>query len=423
MADADSTPSGPTCHIPRSGYGFLAAILDGLDDQPLLDALQQYRHTGRQGYPLRAMWRAYLSKFLLKIRYNNQLLERLRGSRKLRTVCGLGDDVPSESALSRFVTRLAGHQDLIEQCLVQATGELRGLVPTVKRRPGKQDQPLPPLGAVLAVDSSLFETYANPNRKPVSDPDARWGVKHSSKAKDGDTEWGFGYKLHLVSDATHGIPLNFTVTPANAGDTTELPPVVRKTLDAYPWLRPAYLLGDRGYDSLANHEFLVGQGITPVIHIRKPTAADGLYDGIYTEDGSPACMGREPMEYIRTDPDTGHHLYRCRTEGCPLKTGGVKSIMHCDGEVWEDPKNNLRVIGVLPRASQGWKRLYKLRMSIERIFRSLKHSRGLEGHCVRGMRKITLQATMSVLTFQATVLARLRAGDPERMRRMSVQVA
>ena len=62
-------------------------------------------------------------------------------------------------------------------------------------------------------------------------------------------------------------------------------------------------------------------------------------------------------------------------------------------------------------------------MSIERIFRSLKHSRGLEGHCVRGMRKITLHATLSVLTFQATAMARLRAGDVDRMRQMSVKVA
>ena len=62
-------------------------------------------------------------------------------------------------------------------------------------------------------------------------------------------------------------------------------------------------------------------------------------------------------------------------------------------------------------------------MSIERIFRSLKHSRGLQGHCARGLRKIALQATMSVLTFQATVLARLKAGDVDRMRRMTIKVA
>ena len=383
MVSPKSTQSAWTNQSPKSGYGFLAAILDGLKDQPLLDVLQDYRRTGRPGYPLRAMWRAYITKFLLKVRYNNEFLERLRGSRKLRAVCGFGDEVPSESALSRFVNRLADHQDLVEECLEAATNELRGLVPTVKRREGKQDQPLPSLGMVLAVDSTLFLTYSNPNRPVVTDPDARWGVKHTSKAKDGDTEWGFGYKMHLVSDATHGVPLTFTITPANEGDSKQLPIVTRKALDAHPWIQPGCMLADRGYDSLANHKFLCDVSVIPIIHIRKPTAKDGLYDGIYTESGRPTCMGGEEMEYVRTDPATRAHLFRCQAEGCPLKTGGTKAITHCDSEIWEQPGANLRVLGPLPRFSSAWKRLYRQRMSIERVFRSLKHSRGLQGHCMR----------------------------------------
>ena len=275
----------------RSGYGFLASLLDGIEDGPLLDRLYEYRRTGRQGYPLRAMWRAYLSKFVLKIRFNLDLLERLRSSLRFREVCGFQDAIPSESTFSRFTTRLADHQDLVEQCFRSATDALRGLVPVVKRRTGKQDQPLPPLGAVLAIDSTLFETYANPNRAERTDPDARWGVKHSSKAKDGDTEWGFGYKMHLISDATHGIPLAFTVTPANENDSPILPELVQKVLDDYSWAKPRCLLADRGYDSEANHRDLFDRNIIPVIHIRKPTASDGLYDGIYDAEADPSAWG------------------------------------------------------------------------------------------------------------------------------------
>ena len=411
----------------KSGHGFLSAILDSLDDRPILDALHQYRLTGRKGYSLRPMWRAYLAKFILKIRYNNQLLERLRGSRKLREVCGFGEEVPSESTLSRFVSRLADHQDLVEQCLVNVTEDLRGLVPAVKQREGRQDQPLPPLGAVVAIDSTLFESYANPNRRTVkhtvSDLDARWGLKNSAKAKDGKKEWAFGYKMHLVSDATHGVPLSFTITPANENDSTQLPGLVNKALGNYPWIEPGAFLADRGYDSLANHKFLFDLGIIPVIHIRKPTADDGLYDGIYSKEGKPVCIGQASMEYVRTDSETGAHLFRCRGEGCPLITLGTRATAHCDSEVWEGPEANLRVLGPLPRFTAAWKRLYRQRMSIERVFRSLKHSRGLERHCVMGMRKIKLLATLSVLTFQATALTRLKAKDPDRMRDMGVTVA
>ena len=414
----------------KGGFGFLAAVLDGLEANALLSRLQEYRHTGRPGYPVRAMWRAYAVKFVLKIRYSNQLLERLRGSERLRELCGFEDGVPSESAFSRFLSRLAGHSDLVEGCFRSVTSQLHRLVPKVKKRPGKQDQPLPPLGAVTAVDSTLFETYANPNRPVVSDSDARWGVKHSSRSKEGHTEWGFGYKLHMISDAIHGVPLSFTITPANANDSPQLPVLVRKVLDDYPWMKPRALTADRGYDSESNHRDLFDRGIIPVIHIRKPTADDGLYDGVYDAEGKPVCLGNVPMEYVRTDTETGHHLFRCRGGGCPLRKEGTKATTHCDTEMWETPENNLRVLGPLPRFTDRWSWLYKLRMSIERIFRSLKHSRALEGHCVRGLRKITLHATMSVLTYQATVLTyqatvltRLRVEDEERMRTMTVKVA
>ena len=89
-------------------------------------------------------------------------------------------------------------------------------------------------------------------------------------------------------------PLAFTVTPANANDSTELPTTVSKTLDTYPWIEPGCLLADRGYDSEPNHRYLLKLGIAPIIHIRKPTAADGLYDGIFNADGRPICHGQQP---------------------------------------------------------------------------------------------------------------------------------
>ena len=421
MVTIDSSEGSSLPQYSKSGYGFLEAVLDQVHVGPLVAALDGNRTKGRPGYGPEPLLRAILVKYLLKIRFTNQLTERLRGSARLRAICGFGDQVPTESTFSRFVSRLADHQDLVEEAVVNSVNELKGLVPAVKHREGRQPQPLPPLGSVLAIDSTGFESYANPNRTPVSDPDAAWGVKHSAKAKEGGTDWVFGYKMHLVSDAVHGVPLAFTITPANESDSTQLPTVVQKTLRTYPWMEPACLLADRGYDSEPNHRTLFDLGITPVIHIRKPTAKDGLHDGIYDKRGRPLCLGQAPMKYIRTDPDTGHHLFRCRAKGCPLLGQGL--VPNCRQEVWEDPEDNLRVIGVLPRSSKAWRRLYRMRMSVERVFRSLKHSRGLEGHCFRGMPKILLHSTLSVLTFLMTSLARLRLKDPDRMRQMSVCIA
>ena len=221
-------------------------------------------------------------KFLLKVRFNNELLERLRGSSRLRDICGFVDGVPSESALSRFVSRLADHQPLIHECLAGATNELRRLLrPTRKQA----EQGTLPLGVVTAIDSTLFPTYSNPNRSVVSDPDARWGLKNSAKAKDGKKEWMFGYKMHLLSDATYGLPLDFIVTPANESDSPMLRDVFKEARKTHRWLRPKYLLADKGYDSQANHKFLVWAGDS-----RKPKEGQ-LHDGIYDALGAPTCIG------------------------------------------------------------------------------------------------------------------------------------
>ena len=100
--------------------------------------------------------------------------------------------------------------------------------------------------------------------------------------------------------------------------------------------------------------------------------------------------------------------------------GGIR---HCDPEVWEDPSQNIRLFGVVRRGSPEWKDLYTKRQAIERVFKSMKESRRLEWHCVRGLRQITLHAAMSALAFQATVLVRLQAGEADLMRWMVRRVA
>ena len=41
------------------------------------------------------------------------------------------------------------------------------------------------------------------------------------------------------------------------------------------------------------------------------------------------------------------------------------------------------MFGQIPRWSREWKTLYKLRQSVERVFKGLKESRRLERHCIR----------------------------------------
>ena len=406
MTRAKSKPLRGQSQVPKRGYGFLAAVLDEIDAQPLIDALTPPVATGRPGFSPRAMLRAFLSKYLLNIRFNVDLIRRLGASQTLRQICGFGETVPSESTFSRFASKLRDQQALVEDCFDAVTRELRDILPN--------------FGRTVAVDSTMFPAFSNPNRKVISDPDATWGLKNSSRAKDGKKEYMFGYKLHLLSDADYGLPLTFTLTPANRSDLPLLRDLLRKADETLPWLKPRHLLADRGYDSEDCHIDAITRGIIPVIHIRKPSGASGLHRGIYSAMGSPTCVGKVSMKYIRTDTKLARHLFRCPSEGCDLKAKSNGGLRYCDSEVWEDPVENLRIVGLLPRESPEWKRQYAKRMSIERIFRSLKHSRLLDGHQYRGLAKIRMHATLSLLTYQATALARARAGDLANLRQMRI---
>ena len=309
----------------------LAETLDAVDATELLDRLQSYRPTGRQGYPLRALWRGYLLSFAMGLPSTNALIRRLQDDPVLRALCGF-TDLPHRTTFNRFITRLGSHQDLVESCTTSLVARLRGL--------------LPGLGERVAVDSTTVRTHSNPHRKSrttkqVSDPEASWTAKNSARGKD-QKDWAWGYKYHLMVDATHGVPLFGYTTTAKTGDSPELPRLLDGAAEAQPWLKPRYVMADKGYDSRANHEAVSERGGILISPARRNTSGNRLYEGIYTEKGVPTCMGLVEMDYVRSDPQRGH-LYRCRREGCHLRAR--RGVRYCDDEVWENRTDNPRLFG------------------------------------------------------------------------------
>ena len=152
--------------------------------------------------------------------------------------------------------------------------------------------------------------------------------------------------------------------------------------------------------------FLHRRGIAPVIHIRR-LPNNALFDGIYTVDGAPTCMGGKPMEYVRTDPKTGHHLYRCPAGECDRKNR-IRGYSTCDDSHWEDPEQNVRLFGVaIRRGSPEWTSKYKKRWSIERVFSRWKTHGRLMNHFFRYRARIHLHIQLQMPALQATILTKL----------------
>ena len=397
-------------------YAELQQILLALDDDALLERLRAYRSTGRSGWPLRALWSAYIASFHLDLDSINALIRRLEDDPGLRATCGFGEQLPHRTTFNRFVARLSNHPDLLARCIDGMTTTFQDLLPC--------------FGQEVAIDSTDIATYSNPNKKSkvtgdVSDPEARWGVKHSARAKDQEkTEYFFGYKLHALVDANYEIPISFRITSGNSSDSPELRTLMDQAFADLGWFQPKSAMADRGYDALANFEYLwLDHQVDPVIHIRRPTAKDGLYDGLFNGDSRPLCMGMVPMEHAGRTGD-GSHIFRCRSGGCHLKQGLQSGIVHCDTVITENPADYLRVLGGrIWRGSAEWHEQYSKRWSVERVFKTLKKALRLEGHYIRGGKFINLHIMMSILTFQASALTKLLAGGLNSMRWMVRQVA
>ncbi|MDE2938875.1 MAG: transposase [Chloroflexota bacterium] len=379
-------------------------------DRTILQQLQEYRWTGRPGYPLSALWRAYVASFVLNLPHTNALIRLLEDNVQLRNFCGFGDQLPHRTTFNRFISRLSHHSDLVESCLTRLTCRLKQIIPN--------------LGHEVAIDSTAVRSHSNGNRKHgASDPEATWGVKHSARSRDKEqTEYFYGYKVHMVADANHDIPLAQIVTTGSRNDSPVLPDLMKHAQKYMPWLKPKVAIADRGYDALSNHKFLDDAGIYAIIHLRKQSKDGPLHFGIYDTQGRPHCMGNQPMQYVKTNKKEGH-LYRCHPQGCKLKNSKAGAITHCDGWSWEQPESNLRIISRIPRSTRTWKRLYTKRQSIERVFKGQKESRRLEAHCVRGMRKITLHCLMSTLAFQVTALNNRLQGIKEEANWMVRRIA
>ncbi len=394
MAQADSTSAGP---IPQpQTFPNLAEerqILDNVNLQPLMEAVSRpYSGVGRRPYDRQAMVRAHLLAYLHRTTIDSitALHWTLLNNPAFRAVCGFGKIVPSRSTLSRVFSQMAKHPDVMERIMDDIVRETKRVQPD--------------LGEELAVDATPVRSYADGNRKPPTDPDARWGRHHKANAKDG-FEWVFGYKMHLAADANYDFPISMKFTPGNANDSPHMVSLVEsaeRRLKGFP----KSVIADRGYDSARNSEWVDERGAAPIIHKRKPK--NGLHRGEYTTDGIPVCECGEEREYIFTNSASGVHYYG-RAPDCRSEDGNSLCFM----SILVNPKEDVRLFGgEVRRSSEEWDTEYRKRWSVERVFSRWKVEGRLNAHRFREMKTIRLHAMLQMLALQAVILTRMKAEEP-----------
>ncbi len=364
----------------------LVTVLEVLPAEKLLGVLEREHWTGRKGYSVRGMWSALVAGLLRGCYSLAEVVRLLERDKEVRIVCGFSrDSLPREDALGRFVKKLVKHQELLEECFTGLVRRLREL--------------LPGFGSKLAVDSTDIRAYANGHRSRPADPDASWGAKGKggtdSKGKKRDIYYWFGYKLHLVVEATYELPVSFALTPANKSDTEQMKVLLKKAV-ADSKAKPEAVIADKGYDSCDNCRLVWEEyGAAPIIPIRE---REGMQlPDICNAKGTPTCSGGLPMVYWGRD---GKYLkYRCPQalgkDKCPstspCTTSAYGYVLKLP--ISQDPRRHPPV----PRETKKWGRLYRLRSGIERVNSRLKEHLGLRQITLRGIAKVTTRALLSLL--------------------------
>ncbi|MBC7324909.1 MAG: transposase, partial [Moorella sp. (in: Bacteria)] len=93
---------------------------------------------------------------------------------------------------------------------------------------------LPDFGRVLAIDGKAIASFARGRKRQTAkvkpdgrrELDADWGQKTLRVEREDGSTWEkvvrwFGFKLHLVVDATYELPVAFSLTPASASEVKQ----------------------------------------------------------------------------------------------------------------------------------------------------------------------------------------------------------
>ena len=379
----------------------LREIFDSVPFQKLVKRLRAYRWTGRPGYNPETILKAVLVGYYKSIGTLAELARYLEDHGEIASVCGFRDDepTPSRSTFSRFISRLAKHQDLLDECLNIIAEGFRDL--------------LPDFGKVVAIDCTPVTTYSNPDKDLVSDAEGGWIVKEGSESK----VWEFGYRLHLIVDANWELPIAKEVTLAADNEKKATLPLLQKTKGNLPWFKPNAVAADKAYDKYDHYEFIAKElDAEPIIKHAKHSEYE--LTGLPT---APICPGGLPMIYRSWDRKKGLQ-YECPERAgrviCPLAEGCTIKI------TWIRPVRDYRQFGYrIARGSEEWQAFSHKRVACEHVNSRLKETRRLEKHQFRGFERINVHASLAVLAMMAVALSKAKLGQLEEVRVCARKIA
>lgn len=206
-----------------------------IPEEELLKALKVY-YAGRRGYTYKVLWRTYVAMTVLNLPSFATLIRALENNPYLAQACGIVtlEAIPSKFAYSRFMRRLQAPQNVIL---------VKNIMRTLTR---KCYEVFPDFGKSVAIDATDLKAWSNGSKTRKSDPDAGWVIKGDTNGK---RKFVWGYKMHLMVDTTHELPITASITKGNTADVRIASCVLGQARFTYSKFHPEYVICDAGYSS------------------------------------------------------------------------------------------------------------------------------------------------------------------------------
>jgi len=211
----------------------LEALFKVIPEEDLLKALKAY-YAGRRGYTDKVLWRTYVAMAVLNLPSFAALIRALENNPYLAQACGITsrDKIPSKFAYSRFLRKL------------QTRGNVARVKNIMRNLTRRCYETFPNFGKSVAIDATDLKAWSSGCKKHKSDPDAGWVIKSDTNGK---RKFVWGYKMHLMVDTTHEIPITMNITKGNVADIRQATPLLSQA--RYIGIRffPDYVICDAAY--------------------------------------------------------------------------------------------------------------------------------------------------------------------------------
>jgi hypothetical protein len=371
------------------------------------------------------MWNMQIAKIVFGHAEDADIIREMKRNVQLRYICGFENGkVPEAHNVSRFIRLLSGRP-------IETLTVFTALSETLY-------ETLPDFGKNLALDSKWSWSKANrrsarKNPDGRSETDAAWGTKEYRGRRADGSEWSktehcFGFKIHLLVDAKHELPVAFIVTDAAASDIKSGKELLEKVEKERPGIleRCEHFMADRGYDDTELILWLKGKNIKSVIDKRDMWRADtekelpGRKNMYYDEHGEVYCYSKEYGERHRMIPGGYDKERDALRRRCPVKAYGAEcrekdTCPHCK-DIRVPLATDARIFTQADRCGYTWKRLYNMRSAVERVNSRIDVSFGFEERTTRGLSKMTLRYVLALSVMNAMAVGRIKQKKPDLMR-------